>query len=149
VTFVNLSPWLAIILTGAIAQFAKFVLYGLANRSFSLRMLVTANGLPSLYGMTFGCLMTLVLLEQGLRSPMFVSTFIFSGIVLHDSIRLRGSVDRGGQASLLVAKGLEDVRAEMWLSRLRPLLGDRRHRPLHVIAGITWGGLLGLLWHPK
>lgn len=142
-------PWLIVILTGVVAQVTKFILYGLANRSLSLRVLVTANGLPSLYGMTFGCLATLVCLEQGHRSPLFVMTFILSGIVLHDSIRLRGSVDRGGQASLLVAQSLKDQQGELWLARLRPLLGDRRHRPLHVFAGIAWGGLLGLLFHPR
>jgi acid phosphatase family membrane protein YuiD len=98
--------------------------------------------------MTFGCLTTLVGLERGHKSPVFVLCFILGGIILHDSIRLRGSMDKGGRASLLVAQQLEGDGGAQWLARLRPFLGDRRHRPLHVLLGLMLGSLSALLWHP-
>jgi acid phosphatase family membrane protein YuiD len=141
----NLSPWAFVLLTSVACQLLKFALYGLANRHLTLRALVTTNGLPSLYAVTFGCLSTLVLRTTGYQSPLFIATFVFSGIILHDAVRVKGSMDRGGRAALLVAQSLEESR---WLQQLRPLLGDRRHRPLHIAVGLALGVLAGLAWIP-
>ncbi len=145
----SLPPWAMVLMTGALSQVLKFLLYGVANRELSLRVLVTTNGLPSLYAVTFGCLTTLVLLDQGYKSPMFVASFIFSGIILHDSVRLQGSMDRGGRAALLVAETMAPAPTRTrWLDLLRPLLGDRRHRPLHIAVGLVLGALAAFAWLP-
>lgn len=144
----SVPPWVVVLISGTGAQLLKFLLYGIANRRFSLRSLVTTNGLPSLHAVTFGCLGTIVAMDWGHKSSTFLVCFILGGIILHDSIRLRGSMDRGGQASLLVAQRLPNNGETEILTRLRPLLGDRRHRPLHVLLGMLLGSLSALLWHP-
>lgn len=141
----GIGPWMTVLLGALSAQLLKFFLYGVANRRLSLRILVTTNGLPSLYAVAFGCLATLIGLEHGFKSSLFTATFIFSGMVLHDSMRLRGSVDRGGRASLLVAQSVDPDVGQLWLGQLRPLLADRRHRPLHIAIGLLMGALLGLM----
>lgn len=141
----SLPPWAFVLLTSLGCQLLKFAVYGLANRRLTLRPLVTTNGLPSLYAVTFGCLSTLVLRTMGYQSPVFVAIFVFSGIILHDAVRVQGSMDQGGRAALLVAQSLEESR---WLQQLRPLLGDRRHRPLHIAVGLVLGVLAGIAWAP-
>jgi acid phosphatase family membrane protein YuiD len=142
----TISPWLLVFTAAVLCQLLKFALYSVANRRLDVRVLATTNGLPSLYGTTFGCLSMTVLLSEGLRSPTYVLCFIFSGMVLHDSIRLRGSVDRSSEASFLVAQRFSAARGDGWLDQFRPLLVDRRHRPMHVFVGLTLGSLYGLLW---
>jgi acid phosphatase family membrane protein YuiD len=144
----GIQPWLVLLLGAFATQILKFCLYGIANRRLSLRILVTTSGLPSLYAVAFGCLTTLVGLELGFKSSLFTATFIFSGMVLHDSIRLRGSIDRGGRASLLVAQSVDPDVGNQWLGQMRPFLGDRRHRPLHIVVGLVFGILLGVASGP-
>ena len=145
----TLDPWLVVILAGILCQLMKFLLYSLANRSLSLRILVTTNGLPSLYAVTFGCLTTMTGMDRGFFSPLFSMTIILSGIILHDAIRLQGSVDRGGRTALLVAQRFEEGDGRYrWIQQLMPLLGDRRHRPLHILIGLALGVLIGLCWKP-
>jgi acid phosphatase family membrane protein YuiD len=136
-------------IAGAVAQLLKFLLYGWVNRRLTLRPLVTTNGLPSLYAVTFGCLSTLVMLSEGRDSPEFVATLAFSTIILHDAVRLQGSMDRGGRAALLVARSIQDGQANgRWLSQLRPWLGDRQHRPLHIVVGLALGIFAAILGRP-
>jgi acid phosphatase family membrane protein YuiD len=142
----SVAPWLFVVLSAIACQLVKFCLYSVANRRLDARALVTTNGLPSVYAVTFGCLSTIVLSEYGLRSPTYVLCFIFGGMVLHDSIRLRGSVDRSSEASFLLAQRFSADRHDGWLDQFRPLLVDRRHRPMHVAVGLTLGSLCGLLW---
>lgn len=142
----DVYPWILVLVTAALSQAVKFVLYGLVNQRFSLRVLVTTNGMPSLYAVTFGCLATMVWWEHGHWSPRFVAVFVLAGIILHDAVRLQGSMDQGGRAALLVAERLTDNQRH--LEQLRPYLGDRGHRPLHIVVGLILGTLAGLAWGP-
>ncbi len=144
-----LSPWQLVLVAGAIAQVTKFLVYGAANRRFHLRALVVTNGLPSLYGVVFAALCTTVVLDRGMADPLSSATLIFSGIVLHDIVRVKGSVDRGGRAALVVARNMAHTHRARWERRALLLLRDRRHRPLHVAVGVALGIAAGLGWHPR
>jgi hypothetical protein len=68
--------------------------------------------------------------------------------VLHDAVRVKGSMDRGGRAALLVAQSVNEGRGNSrWLAQLRPWLGDRQHRPLHIVVGLALGVLAGMIGH--
>jgi len=144
----DVAPWMLVVVTAAATQVLKFVLYGLVNQRFALRILVTANGMPSLYAVTFGCLATMVWWEHGHWHPRFVAVFVLAGIILHDAVRLQGSMDKGGRAALLVAERLPEPDNQRLLEQLRPFLGDRGHRPLHIAVGLAVGALAGLAWGP-
>ena len=142
-------PYEIVLYCGLAAQFTKFVLYGVVNRRPSLRVLVTTNGLPSLYAVMMSTLCTVVALDRGVGSPLFAGAYVFSGIVLHDIVRVQGSVYKGQRATLLVANSVVAGSGPAWAARLMPLLGDRVHRPLHVFLGVVFGILAGLAWNPR
>lgn len=144
-----LNPWELAMFVGVLAQVMKFAIYGAANRRVSLRALVTTNGFPSLYAVVFGCLSTAVALDLGVGAPLSIACIIFTVIILHDTVRVKGSVDLGGRAALLVAQSLSPPEAAAWEKRILPLLGDRRHRPLHIAIGLVLGVLAGFGWHPR
>jgi len=145
----SVEPWELVVMSGAFAQLLKFVLYGVATKRPSLRVLVTTNGLPSFYAVTLSCLCTVVALDQGPGSPLFAAAMVFSGVVLHDVVRVQSSVDRGWKSTAWVAKGFENERSAEWLGgKPGGLLRDRGHRPLHVGLGMVMGLLIGLTWSP-
>lgn len=146
---IAVDPWELVILSGLFAQFLKFVLYGVANRRPSLRVLVTTNGLPSFYAVTLSCLCTVVALDRGPGSAIFAGAMVFSGVVLHDVVRVQGSVDLGWKSTARVASRMEKERWAEWLGgKPDGLLRDRGHRPLHVGLGMLLGLLIGLTWNP-
>ena len=148
-TLPAMYPYELVLYCAAAAQLLKFVLYGAVNRRPSLRALVTTNGLPSLYAVVMSCLCTVVALDRGMGSPLFAGVFVFSGIVLHDIVRVQGSVNRGQLAALLLANSVVGASGPLWVERTMLLLSDRGHRPLHVMLGVGMGVMAGLAWNPR
>ena len=142
----NLAPWQMLILLGVATQLLKLAVYGVANRRLNLRVLVTTNGLPSLHGVVFMAAAITVGLEDGFGSPLFVVAWIFGGIVLHDLIKIQGSVGRGQATGLFLARAIEVAEPGSWSARWGALLSDRGHRPLHVAAGMVLGALTAIAW---
>jgi acid phosphatase family membrane protein YuiD len=142
----TVPAWLLVMAVGAVCQLVKLLLYGLAQRRLQLRALVTANGLPSLYGAAFGCLTTLVALSHGVASPAFTLVALFSGIVLHDAMRVQLTAGAGGRRARDLAGSFEEMGGHEagWLERLRPSLAERGHRPAHVAVGAMLGLLAAL-----
>jgi uncharacterized protein len=138
------DPWVLAVSAGVLAQLLKLVLYSVANRSIALRVLGSTNGLPSSYAVAFMSLATLVGMREGYRSAEYAACMMLGGIVLHDIVRVQGSVDRGGRAALLLAQQFGPDRGNLWTGQLRPLLGDRAHRPLHVVIGMILGLVFAL-----
>ena len=136
-----------LVLLGLATQLLKLVLYGVANRRLNLRILVTTNGLPSLHGVVFMALAVTAGLDHGFRSPLFAAGWIFGGVVLHDLIKIQGSVGKGQATGLYLAQAIEEDELGTWSARWADLLSDRGHRPLHVVAGMMLGTLVALLWH--
>jgi acid phosphatase family membrane protein YuiD len=135
------------LLLGTLTQLLKLVLYGAVNRSLNLRVLVTTNGLPSLHAVMFSALAVLVGLDQGFGSPLFVATLVLAGIVLHDLIKVQGSVGRGRATGRFLARAIDDgAESGAWADRWAELLSDRGHRPLHVGVGMLLGALTALAW---
>lgn len=135
------------LLLGTATQLLKLVLYGVAHRRLNLRILVTTNGLPSLHAVVFSSLAIVVGLEHGFRSPLFVATWIFGGIVLHDLIKVQGSVGLGRATGRALARAIDDdTDEEIWSERWTGLLSDRGHRPLHVGVGMLLGFLTAFAW---
>jgi acid phosphatase family membrane protein YuiD len=141
-----LSAWELLFVLGIATQLLKLLIYGLANRRLNLRVLVTTNGLPSLHAVVLSCLSVIVGLDHGFRSPLFVATFLFAGVILHDLIRVQGSVQRGQATGLFLAQAIEGAEPSTWAERWAALLTDRGHRPLHIAAGMVLGLLAALAW---
>lgn len=143
----GVAPWLWALSSILLCQLLKGILYTAARRHISLRVLVTPNGLPSGYGTAFACLCTMVGRSAGLGSLELSVGLVFSGIVLHDLMRLQGSVDAGQRTAAALAEVVRGNGPQNpWLEQLRPLLADRSHRPLHIALGMLLGLLWGLGW---
>lgn len=142
----NLSPWQLLILLGVATQVLKLVLYGIAHRRLNLRVLVMTNGLPSLHGVVFMAAAITTGLDHGFGSPLFIIAWVFGGIVLHDLIKVQGSVGRGQVTGLALAQAIEEEEPGSWSARWADLLSDRGHRPLHVAAGMILGALTAFAW---
>lgn len=138
------DPWVLALIAGTLAQLLKLLLYSVANRRLALRVLGATNGLPSFYSVGLGTLVTIVAQQMGPRSPEFATCMVFGGVILHDLIRVQGSVDKGGRMALLLAESMRPGEGNLWTEQLRPLLGDRGHRPLHVLVGLGLGVVFGL-----
>jgi acid phosphatase family membrane protein YuiD len=138
------AAWLLVTATSVGCQLLKFLLHSAAARRIQLRPLVTANGLPSLYGTAFGCLSAVVGMRMGFDSPAFAVVGLLSGIVLHDAIRVQTTASRGGRAAHELASSLGHPSGRRWLDGLRPSLADRGHRPWHVVVGVLLGVLAAL-----
>lgn len=145
----SLAPWQLMIVMGVATQVVKFLLYGVVNRRINLRLLVTTYGFPSLHAVVLSCMSILAGLDYGFRSPLFVAPFIFTGVILHDMMKVQGSVHSGQVTGLLLARAIEDQERGSWSDRWAALLSDRGHRPLHVGVGMTLGILAALAWGPR
>lgn len=97
--------------------------------------------------MVFTALAVMVGLDRGFGSPLFVVALVFGGIVLHDLIKVQGSVGRGRATGRFLARAIDDAtEASGWTERWADLLSDRGHRPLHVGVGMVLGVLTALAW---
>ncbi|RKZ16878.1 hypothetical protein DRQ53_05195 [bacterium] len=142
----SIAAWQVMILMGIATQLLKFLLYGVVNRKINLRLLVTAHGFPSLHAVVLSCLSILAGLEYGFHSALFVVPFVFTGIILHDMMKVHGSVHSGQVTGLFLARAFDDGEPGSWSERWASLLLDRGHRPLHVGASMTIGILSALAW---
>jgi acid phosphatase family membrane protein YuiD len=142
----HLVPWEFMFLLGLATQLMKLLLYGIANRRLNLRVLVTTNAFPSLHAVVLSCLSIVTGLDHGFRSPFFVATFIFTGVVLHDLIKVQGSVQKGQATGLFLARAIDSEEPGSWSERWVPLLSDRGHRPMHVGIGMLLGILIAIAW---
>jgi len=135
-----------LMLLAVATQLLKLALYCVAQRRLNLRVLVMANGMPSLHAVVFMAAAITAGLDQGFGSPLFVVSWIFGGIVLHDLIKIQGSVGKGQATGLFLARAIEVAEPGSWSARWAALLSDRGHRPLHVAAGMVLGALTAIAW---
>jgi geranylgeranyl diphosphate synthase type II len=135
----QLPIWTLTLLCGVLTQVIKLVIYSLARRRFDLRMLVTSAGLPSLHGSVFTCLTALLALRLGWSAGETAAGLVFSVIILHDAIRIKGASQeqRAALGELIAARPPGDQEAGLTF-----LLEEPAHRPFHVAMGM----LLGLLF---
>lgn len=117
---------LSAFLAFTLAQVTKIVLAALFNRkSLQIRLLIASGNMPSGHTATVVALTTAIALHDGIRSPLFAISLIFSLLVMYDAMMVRRAVGEYGAA-------LRDLLKQ----NVRVMLG---HRPLEVAVG----GLMG------
>lgn len=134
-----LSPSLVIaVLIQLLCQLCKVVYYSIKNRTFQLDRFMHPGGMPSAHSAFVTALCVSIGMHNGFASELFALSFVFSAIIIYDSLRLRGAVQRNSQ---IIAK----------LSRLLPepervdvprYVG---HNLSEIIVGILVGGLWAVL----
>ncbi len=130
------------------AQIFKVILYSVIQRRFALDRFVNAGGMPSAHTALVTALAAALALRNGLFSDIFAVTFVFAAIVVYDSFRLRGHVQRHAQVLNQLLKPRLEIHSE-------PRGGGKEkdqasvsehigHTVPEVAAGIIWGLMFAL-----
>ena len=89
---------LAAVIVMALSQTFKLVYYSLRDHRFSLHYLFSTGGMPSAHSAFVTTVTLSVGLWHGFGTELFAVATVFSCIIIYDSARLRGAVDRHTQA---------------------------------------------------
>lgn len=119
-----------------LAQVLKVTIELVKNGKVSVRILVTAGGMPSAHSAFVTSLATGVGQTLGWETPEFALAAIFAIIVMYDAAGVRQAA--GKQARILnqIIDELFQEHPEFNEDRLKELLG---HTPFQVIVGSTLG----------
>lgn len=131
------TSFLAAVLVQLACQLFKVVLYSAKERRFALDYFVSAGGFPSSHSAFVTALTTSVAMQSGVGSDITAVAGVLSIIVIYDSLRLRGQVERQ-------AEFLNRIRAERY-PEIEPFSERVGHTLPEVAAGIFFGLLAALL----
>lgn len=128
-----------------LAQVLKVTVELVKNGKVSVRILVTAGGMPSAHSAFVTALATGVGQTLGWETPEFALAAIFAIIVMYDAAGVRQAA--GKQARILnqIIDELFQEHPEFNEDRLKELLG---HTPFQVIVGSTLGVAVSWLAGP-
>jgi acid phosphatase family membrane protein YuiD len=104
-----------------ICQIFKLVYYSLKDGRFSIGYFFSAGGMPSTHTAFTSSLTISLGLIKGFDSAFFAIGFVFSAVVIYDSLRLRGAVQ---------------IHSEL-LQKLVKLLPEHEHREIPQMVGHT------------
>jgi acid phosphatase family membrane protein YuiD len=133
------SPSLVVaVLIQLLCQFFKVVYYSIKNRELQLHRFMHPAGMPSAHSAFVTALTVSIGIYNGFGSELFALSFVFSVIIIYDSIRLRGAVQRNSQ----IISRLSRLLPESERGEVPQYVG---HTLEEIIAGILVGGLWALI----
>ncbi len=134
-------PLVVALLAQISAQVFKVVLYSVTERRFAIDRFVNAAGIPSAHTAFVTALAAAVGMNNGVTSDIFAVAFVFAAIVIYDSFRLRGHVQRHAEVLNRLMKPRLDVQTDRDADKgvVSEHVG---HTVPEVAAGIVWG----LMW---
>lgn len=138
----GLPIWAAVLLCGASAQLAKFLIYSVTNRHLAIRAVAQSHGLPSLPTAVLACLLVLTVLRTGWVSGASGFALVFAVIVVHDTVKLRVATSLQREVLYRLVETLPD--AGPFHLRMAGYLDPRTHHPAHVVVGGIFGALFAL-----
>ena len=128
---------LAPVLSFPFAQTIKFVLKA-RHKKLKAKDFFAYSIMPSSHTATVVSLAIIILLKEGVTSPMFAIMLVLSSVVITDAIGLRNYLGQQGKTlNVLVEDLKEDELIEK--NAYPKLLEQIGHRPIEILAG----GLLG------
>lgn len=122
-------------------QLFKLIYDLVTTKKFNFKRIMQAGGMPSSHSAVVVCLTTMIAKSEGITSPFFGISLIFSAIVMYDAAGVRRAA--GKQAKLLnkivETPGLSGIEVS---EKLVEVLG---HTPFQVIVGALVGVVIGLI----
>jgi acid phosphatase family membrane protein YuiD len=134
--FIFSLPLIISILSQLSAQLFKVVLYSVAERRLALDRFLSAGGIPSAHTAFVTALAASIGLQNGLTSDLFALAFVFAAIVIYDSFRLRGHVQRHAEVLNRLLAPRRDALDSSGSESLSEHIG---HTIPEVGAGLVWG----------
>lgn len=122
-------------------QVFKFISDAIINRKINFKRLVETGGMPSSHSATVTSLMTAIGISEGLTSPIFAVSFVFSIIVMYDAAGVRRAA--GKQATILNQLINSNQIKVDTNEKLKELLG---HTPFQVFIGAIYGIILAVIF---
>ena len=120
---------------GLLVQVVKLLLYLCAERRINISKLTQADGMPNLHSAVFSSLSACIGITFGFSSILFAVTAVYSAIIIHDTMRLKGEKGKQTHALNRIISSVEsyqDIADEMELRALR-------FGPLDVLGGTVLG----------
>lgn len=151
--FTVLAPLLAI----AIAQLIKIpIAYFSNNQRASIKLAISTGGMPSSHSAAVSALITALVLEYGLRSPLVAIAITFGVIIMFDAMGVRR---QSGEQGIVLEKIVKELKRQNILSisfedpddgeelsiedlTINKYLG---HKPTEVFAGMFTGVITTIL----
>jgi acid phosphatase family membrane protein YuiD len=112
-----------------ICQFFKLIYYSLKNKKLKMSYFFSPGGMPSTHTAFTSTLTISLGLIKGFDSAYFAIPFVFSAVVIYDSLRLRGAV----QLHAEMLKKLMKLLPEKERSNIPQMVG---HTLSEIIVGI-------------
>lgn len=122
-------------------QVFKFISDAIINRKINFKRLVETGGMPSSHSATVTSLMTAIGIAEGLTSPIFAVSFVFSIIVMYDAAGVRRAA---GKQAVILNQLINSNQVKVDTNeKLKELLG---HTPFQVFIGAIYGIILGIIF---
>lgn len=147
----NFPLWAALASIG-FAQFIKVPINFVATRTIDWSLMTSTGGMPSSHSAAVTALSTGIAIVEGLGSPLFAVSAVFSIIVMFDATGVRR---HAGEQATVLNRLVSDFHrfldeAKMWPKMdeqskrkdLKELLG---HQPIEVFFGALTGILLTII----
>ena len=122
-------------------QLFKLIYDLVTTKKFNFKRILGAGGMPSSHSAVVTSLSTMIGIREGIDSPMFALSIVFSFIVMYDAAGVRRAA--GKQASILNQLiNSKQVHVDT-NEKLKELLG---HTPVQVIVGAIYGVIVGIIF---
>ena len=138
-------PLVVAVVSQVAAQAFKVILYSFSEKRIALDRFVNAAGIPSAHTAFVTALAATIGMKNGVTSDIFAVAFVFAAIVIYDSFRLRGHVQRHAEVLNQLLKPRIDVDPAPQRRRRRrgsdgASVSERvGHTLPEVAAGLIWG----------
>lgn len=127
---------------GIIAQLSKLLIKS-NNLKLNWHSLPSYSGLPSSHAAFVISLCTIIGLTQGFSSPLFAVCFIFSLLIIRDSLGVRRYLGQHGE---IINNLVKDLKEDRMLDEAYPKLLEKiGHTPAQIIAGAALGIFISLV----
>jgi|GEM_PF-807156 len=116
------------------SMFCKTIIKSIKSKSFSLKHMTTYGGMPSSHTVFIMSLLFGIALDKnyGWQSPLFAFAIVMSGIILTDTIKFRGTVDKLNEVLKTIVENSENLKKKIKLPK--PVA----HTGIEIIAGIIF-----------
>ena len=141
IPFIDTLPSIAITAFGVqfLCQAIKVIIYSIKNKKFSMKYATSPGGMPSSHSAFVSALTFSIGFRNGFDSDIFAVALIFSGIVVYDAKKLRGTVEK---QSIL----LNRIAGKLYPGEQVKLPEMVGHSFTEVLIGIIIGGFFGILF---
>lgn len=126
---------IAALATQTACQVFKVISGSIAEKRLKPRYFFKSGGMPSSHAAFVAALCVAVGIKSGIASDVFAVSAVFAVIVIHDAVRLRGTVEKQGQVIRTLASDRPDVDVD-----LPKTIG---HNMSEIIVGILVGAACG------